>query len=88
MALTQKNETSQDKKGPADKIRVGMATVNIWENKDDKGNIYPNATFELRYKDKDGNFQTGKSYGLQDLLAHRAALDEAISLIVKAQQKA
>ena len=87
MALSQKNETAETKKGPAEKIRVGMTTISIWKNKDDKGNVYANATFEIRYKDKDGNFQTGNSYGLYDLLSHRAALDEAISLIVKAQQK-
>ena len=88
MALSapQKNEAAEPKK-PAEKVRIGMTTITIWENKDDKGNTYPNATFEIRYKDKEGKFQTGNSYGLYDLLSHRAALDEAISLIVKWQQQ-
>jgi hypothetical protein len=88
LSNTKKNETAEPKKGPAEKIRIGMTTITIWENKDDKGNLYPNATFEIRYKDKDGKFQTGSSYGLYDLLSHRAALDEAISCIVKSQHKA
>jgi hypothetical protein len=88
MALTQQNETAPQEKGPKEKVRVGMTTIDIWENKDAKGNIYPNATFDLRYKDKDGKYKTGTSYGLHDLLTHRAALDEAISRIVNAQQKA
>jgi len=88
MALTQQDETVETKKGPAEKIRVGMTTISIWENKDKDNNLYANATFEIRYKDKDGKFQTGNSYGLYDLLSHRAALDEAIARIVRWQQKA
>jgi hypothetical protein len=88
MALsnTKKSETAEaPKTGPKEKIRVGMTSVSIWENKDDKGNVRHGATFDLRYKDAEGNFKSGKSYGLFDLLAHRAAVDRAINLMIEAR---
>jgi hypothetical protein len=89
MALsnTKKSEPAQTTNpGPKEKIRVGMTSVSIWENKDEKtGNLRHGATFDLRYKDAEGNFKSGKSYGLYDLLAHRAAVDRAISLMIEAR---
>ena len=51
---TKKNEAAETKNPPADKVRVGLITASIWENKTEKGTFH-NVTFERRYRDAEGN---------------------------------
>ena len=86
MALTQQNETAQQDKGPKEKVRVGMTTINIWENKTDNGTFH-NVTFERRYKDGD-QWKSSHSYNTGDLLELAKAADLAHTKILEATTKA
>src|ERR1035438_4748772 len=75
-------KTADAKKGPIDEIRVNGCKVAVWENQTDKG-VRHNVTFQRSYLDTDNKWQTTDSYGLSDLLAHRAAVDLAISRLIE-----
>jgi hypothetical protein len=92
-ALTEKETTmsykstkqpADTKKGPIDEIRVNGCKVTVWENKTDKG-VRHNVTFERSYLDSENKWQTTNSYGLSELLAHRAAVDLAINRLIEAR---
>jgi hypothetical protein len=87
MALsnTKKNETAETKNPPADKVRVGLITASIWENKDESGKVYHNVTFERRYIDSKDQWQSTHSYGPADLLALAKAADLAHTKIIEAR---
>ena len=56
------------KTSPASKIRVGSVQAAIWENKGENGPFY-NVTFELSYRDANGDWHNGaKSYGPRELI--------------------
>ena len=63
---TKKNEAAETKNPPVAKVRVGLITASIWENKTDKGTFH-NVTFERRYKDGD-QWKSSHSYNTGDLL--------------------
>jgi hypothetical protein len=72
-----KNETAETKKNPpVRKLRVDSINVSIWKNTNDKGTFY-SATFDNRYRDSEGNWKSGHSYGVGDLLALAKAADYA-----------
>jgi hypothetical protein len=73
-------------KRPVDKFHEGPVHVSIWENASSKGS-FRTATFELRYKDKQEQWQTGRSYGASDLKHLATAAIEANSRIDKWQQE-
>ena len=62
------------KAGPFGKISVGLINASIWKNTNDKGSFY-NVTFENRYRDKEGNWNTSHSYGIDDLLPLAKLID-------------
>ena len=69
------NENAETKKaGPFAKVRVGLITANVWKNTNDKGTFY-NVTFENRYRDSEGNWKSGHSYGIDDLLPLAKVMD-------------
>ena len=72
MALSNPKKTQTEAPvKPAEKISIGLSSASIWENKDEQGNVLRHSvTFDRRYRDKDGNWKSSDSYGLQDLLAH------------------
>jgi hypothetical protein len=82
MSLKKKTET-ETKNPPAAKVRVGLITASIWENKTEKGVFY-NVTFDRRYKDGD-DWKSSHSYNADDLLALAKAADLAHSKIVEAR---
>ena len=84
MTYKSTNKTAEAKKGPIDEIRVNGCKIAVWENQTEKG-IRHNVTFERSYRDTEGKWQTTDSYGLSDLLAHRAAVDLAIDRLVEAR---
>jgi hypothetical protein len=83
MSNTKKNEAAETKKAaPVHKIRVGLVTVSIWKNTNDKGTFY-NTTVENRYRDGEGNFKSGHSYGIDETLALAKAADLAHSKMIE-----
>ena len=65
-----------ENKPPVDRIRVGSITANIWENQTEKGKRY-SATYEQRYKDGKGNWQSSHSFSETDSLLLAKAADLA-----------
>lgn len=80
---TNKNET-EIKNPPVAKVRVGLITASIWENRTEKG-MFHNVTFQRRYRDAEGNWKSSHSYNLDDLLALAKAADLAHTKIVETQ---
>jgi hypothetical protein len=81
---TKKNEATETKTPPVAKVRVGLVTASIWENKTEKGTFH-NVTFERRYRDAEGNWKSSHSYNADDLLALAKAADLAHTKIVEAR---
>jgi hypothetical protein len=61
---------------PVDKFHEGPVHVSIWENKGPKS-AFRIASFELRYRDKEQQWQTAHSYGVSDLKYLENAAREA-----------
>jgi hypothetical protein len=70
---------------PVDKFRDGPVHVSIWENEGPKG-AFRSASFELRYRDKQNQWQSGHSYTDSSLLHLEKAANEARSRIEKWRQ--
>jgi hypothetical protein len=51
---------------PIQTLREGNVNAAIFENESVKGK-FRTATIQLRYKDKDGEWKTGNSFGAKDL---------------------
>ena len=81
---TKKNEAAETKTPPVAKVRVGLVTASIWENKTDTGTFH-NVTFERRYRDGEGNWKSSHGYNAEDLLALAKAADLAHTKIVEAR---
>ena len=61
---------------PAEKFHDGPVHVSIWENAGANG-AFRTASFQLRYRDQDQQWQTGQSYGASDLKHLEDAAREA-----------
>ena len=72
MTTTKKAEN----KPPVERIRVGAVTASIWENQTEKGNRY-SATYEQRYKDSKGKWQSSHSFSAASSLFLAKAADLA-----------
>jgi hypothetical protein len=66
---------------PVDKIRLGRIIASIWERSTEKGRFY-SVSFERRYKDAAGQYQTTHNYDTRDLLALAKAADLAHTRII------
>ena len=82
---TKKNEAAETKNPPVAKVRVGLITASIWENKTDKGD-FQNVTFERRYK-KGDQWHSTRSYSISDLLELAKCADMAHTKILEATAK-
>src|SRR6516162_1314189 len=71
---------------PVDKFHDGSVHVSIWENPGPKG-AFRTASFQLRYRDKEQQWQTGHSYTVSDLKHLKAAAQEARTRIENWQQE-
>jgi hypothetical protein len=81
-----KTKTTDAPKPPAAKVRVGLITGSIWERKAEKSVFYT-VTFERRYKDGEGNWQTSHSYDAADILTLAKVADLTHTKIVEAQSQ-
>jgi hypothetical protein len=69
MTTATKRKQPDDKPRPALHVQVGSVRIAIWKNAAEGGTEYFKAGQpELSYKDKEGRWQTGKSYGERDLV--------------------
>ena len=59
---------TNSKPQPADKIRIGRITAAIWRNTNDEGKHFYSFTIDRSYEDKDGNWKSTDSFGLNDAL--------------------
>ena len=78
---TKTKETAQP---PIAKVRVGLITGSIWQRKAENGTFYA-VSFERRYRDAEGNWQSSHSYDTGDLLSLAKVADLAHTRILEAQ---
>jgi hypothetical protein len=83
---TNQSQAAEPRTPPVAKVRIGLITASIWENKTDKGTFH-NVTFERRYKDGD-QWKSSHSYNTGDLLELAKAADLAHTKILEVTAKA
>ena len=76
------NKQAETAKPPVAKLRIGLISASIWERKTDKG-AFHSVTFERRYKDSAGEWQSTHSYDSDDLLVLAKLADQAHTEIQK-----
>jgi len=84
MSATNQNTQTKAANPPVEKVRVGLVTASIWERSTDNGKFYA-VTFERRYRDSQGEWQTSHSYDAAELLALGKAADLAHTKILELQ---
>jgi hypothetical protein len=75
-------DTAKAKNPPVAKIKVGLITASIWENKGEKSTSY-NVTFDRRYKDAKNEWHSSSSYNASDLLELAKAADLAHTRVME-----
>ncbi len=80
----QNNPNDTPAKPPVAKLRLGLINANIWQRTTDKTTFYA-VTFERRYKDTEGKWQSTHSYDTGDLLLLAKLADQAHSKIIELQ---
>ena len=71
-----KPTATETNKPPVARLRIGLINASIWERATDKGTFH-SVSFERRYKDAAGNWQTTHSFDTSDLLALAKLADQA-----------
>jgi hypothetical protein len=84
---TKSKSATEAAKPPVAKVRVGLISASIWERGSEQGTFYA-VTFERRYRDKDGNFNSSHSYDAPDLLVLAKVADLAHTKILALQNSA
>ena len=75
---------------PIEVIRVGAVNVSIFENtimKDDKILTIPKVVFQVRYKDKEGQWKSTSSLSVNDIPKAINALQKAYQILTEKGQK-
>jgi hypothetical protein len=75
-STSKKATASEISKPPVAKLRLGLIFANIWQRTTDKATFH-SVTFERRYKDADGNWQSSHSFDSNDLLLLAKLADQA-----------
>jgi hypothetical protein len=83
-SLPENNQSTAGQK-PVEKFNDGPVHVSIWENNSTKG-AFRTASIELRYRDRQEQWQTGRSYSAAALKHLESAAREARSRIESWQQ--
>jgi hypothetical protein len=68
-------------KPPVARLRIGLISASIWERTTEKGTFH-SVSFERRYRDASGNWQTTHSFDTNDLLSLAKLADQAHSKIL------
>ena len=80
------SDTKETKK-PVAKVSVGLQTASIWKN-ENEGRAFYNVSFDRRYRDGNGNWNSTSSYGRDDLLALAKLADLAHTKVLELQNVA
>jgi len=67
---------AEPSKAPIAKLRLGLIYANIWQRVTDEDAFY-SVSFERRYRDKDGKWQSTHSFNADDLLLLAKLADKA-----------
>ena len=65
---------------PVAKLRIGLINASIWQRSATEGTFY-SASFERRYRDKEGQWHSSQSFNADDLLVLAKIADQAHSKI-------
>jgi hypothetical protein len=79
---SEKATASETNKPPVAKLRIGLIFANIWQRTTDENAFY-SVSFERRYRDTEGNWQSTYSFDTGDLLALAKLADQAHSKILE-----
>ena len=77
-----KSQAKEPANPPVAKVRVGLITASIWERSAEKGK-YHTVSFERRYRNKQGNWQTAHTFDPADLLALAKVADLAHTRVLE-----
>jgi hypothetical protein len=77
---------SDKKKQPVLRVTCYPVVGAIWRNENDKGEAFYSATFERKYKDKEGRYKNGASFSASDLL-HLAKVADLVHTEIMARQE-
>jgi hypothetical protein len=78
---------SSDKKPPVARVSVGIISAAIWRNASQGKQPFYNTSFELRFKDDQGNWKSGDSYSHSDLLLLSKCAELAFEKILELKQQ-
>lgn len=70
---------------PFDKVQIGSVNAALWRNTDPEGRAYYSVSFEKRYRDGKGDWQSTGSFHRDDLLVIAKVADKAFDRIQAAQ---
>jgi len=76
---------------PLQKFRAGAVQASVWSNETTKNGTpteYKTVTFERRYKDKEGNWQSASSLHVRDIPNVMVVLGKAYEELVLKQEDA
>ena len=76
MSTNTPTKSTEAGKPPIAKLRLRLIYANIWQRTTDEDAFY-SVSFERRYKDAKGNWQTTHSYNSDDLLVLAKLADQA-----------
>ena len=74
---------SEVNKQPAARLYLHPISVKIWRNESKESNVYFSASFERRYKDKDGKWASTQSVPADEILLLGKAADCAFDEILR-----
>ena len=75
-----------DRNRPLDTVRDGRLKVTIWENTNDKGDVYHTMTPSKIYEDRDGKLQDSHSFSMGEGLRVAALIDDGRKIILDRQR--
>jgi hypothetical protein len=80
------NATNSDTPNqPADRLRFGAIQAAIWRNVTDEGRVLYSVTFDRRYVDQKGAWQSSSAFGRNDLLVLAKLADRCNTRIYELQ---
>lgn len=80
MTTNTSKKNDEAAKPPVAKLRLGLLNANIWQRTTEDHTFY-SVSFERRYRDAQGNWQSTHSYNSDDLLSLAKLADQAHSWI-------
>ena len=78
--MTTPTENTTTNSPPVAKLRIGLINASIWQRSSSEGTFY-SASFERRYRDKEGQWHSTQSFNADDLLVLAKLADQAHSKI-------